>query len=203
MYLADVFNINKQFTFYGVYHRNPINVAIHMICVPMILWTGLVMGTNLPSTMFPPIHIVFNDYLAFDLNWASVVAGCFLFYYYTLEPLAAFMYTPEMALITLTALKFAHRPDHMAVSGALHAFAWIAQFVGHGFAEKRAPALMDNILGAAVLAPFFVHLELLYKLGYRPELHKRIDNEISKEVTRIRKLEGDKKRAIAAGCQNK
>lgn len=61
--------------------------------------------------------------------------------------LSQLMYTPEMALITLTALKFAHRPDHMAVAGALHAFAWIAQFVGHGFAEKRAPALMDNILG--------------------------------------------------------
>ncbi|KAK0206781.1 hypothetical protein DFS33DRAFT_1471855 [Desarmillaria ectypa] len=221
MYPADIFNINKQFTFYGVYHRNPINVAIHMICVPMILWTGLVMGTNLPSTMFPPIHIVFNDYLAFDLNWASVVAGAFLLYYYTLEPLAAvrlslfslgngyksfnvsqLLYTPEIALITLSALKFAHRPDHMAIASAFHAFAWIAQFIGHGFAEKRAPALIDNILGAAVLAPFFVHLELLYKLGYRPELHKRINNEINKEVTRIRKEEGAKKHATAAGSKN-
>ncbi len=121
-----------------------------------------------------------------------------------------------MTVVLLTALKFSHRPDHMAVAGAVHAFAWIAQFVGHGFAEKRAPALLDNILGgkfllsasitariehpplAVVLAPFFVHLEVLYKLGYKPELHKRISNEIGKEVTRIRKADGARKRQAAA-----
>lgn len=27
-----------QLTFYGAYHNNPINVAIHIVCVPLILW---------------------------------------------------------------------------------------------------------------------------------------------------------------------
>ena len=48
---------------------------------------------------------------------------------------------------------------------------------------------------AVVLAPFFVHLELLFKTGYNPELHKRITNAVGKEIARIRKIEGDKKRA--------
>jgi len=54
---------------------------------------------------------------------------------------------------------------------------------------------LDNLVGAVVLAPFFVHLELLFKLGYRPEMHKRINNEIGKEIAKIRKIAGDKKRA--------
>jgi len=49
-----------------------------------------------------------------------------------------------------------------------------------------------------VLAPFFVHLELLFALGYRPELHKQIQNDIGKEIARIRKIEGDKRRAKQA-----
>jgi len=48
---------------------------------------------------------------------------------------------------------------------------------------------------AVVLAPFFVHLEVLFGLGYKPAMHKRINNEIGKEITRIRKAEGEKKRA--------
>lgn len=68
-------------------------------------------------------------------------------------------------------------------------FSWGMQFVGHGFFEKRAPALLENLVQgtsscalvaprqwcavwegpslscvALVLAPFFVHLELLFAL---------------------------------------
>ena len=27
-----------QLTFYASYHSNPVNIAIHMACIPMILW---------------------------------------------------------------------------------------------------------------------------------------------------------------------
>ena len=47
---------------------------------------------------------------------------------------------------------------------------------------------------ALVLAPFFVHFELLFKLGYRPVLHKQLTNDIGKELTRIRRFEGEKRR---------
>jgi uncharacterized membrane protein YGL010W len=48
-----------------------------------------------------------------------------------------------------------------------------------------------------VLAPFFVHLEILFALGYRPEMHKQLNNEIGKEITKLRKAQGDKRRAAA------
>lgn len=72
---------------------------------------------------------------------------------------------------------------------ALAAFvtSWIAQFVGHGVFEGRAPALLDNLVQAAFLAPFFVWLEILFSFGYRPELKSRVESAVEKEVEKYRK----------------
>lgn len=32
------FNLKKQLAFYGAYHTNKVNVAIHVVCVPIIIW---------------------------------------------------------------------------------------------------------------------------------------------------------------------
>lgn len=48
---------------------------------------------------------------------------------------------------------------------------------------------------ALVLAPFFVHLEILFKLGYNPAMYRQLQNDVGVEIARLRKAEGDKKRA--------
>ena len=42
----------------------------------------------------------------------------------------------------------------------IHIFSWVAQFIGHGLFEKRAPALITNFL-FIYLAPFFTIFEYL------------------------------------------
>lgn len=49
-----------------------------------------------------------------------------------------------------------------------------------------------------MLAPFFVHLELLFKVGYKPQLHRELQNEIGKEIAALKKAQGDKRRAQEA-----
>jgi len=195
MALSDVVNVEKQLAFYGAYHSNKVNVLIHIICVPMIVWSfqALVAPLHVPSFL-PTYHRIFNEYLVFDVNYATIMASIYLAYYYMLEPFAALLYTPQMVLTVLTATAFSQKPGYVIQAAAIHGFSWVAQFIGHGFAEGRAPALLDNLLGAVVLAPFFVHLEILFGLGYRPAMHKRINNAIGKEIARIRKAEGDKRR---------
>ncbi|KAG7097224.1 hypothetical protein E1B28_004595 [Marasmius oreades] len=190
-----IFDVDRQLTFYGAYHSNHVNVLIHIVCVPLILWSAQVLSTDLPTTFLPKVHYDINEYLAFDLNIPALVTAFYIVYYLILEPFAALLYLPQLTLSLLTATAFAYRPDHLFIGGMIHAVCWIAQFIGHGVAERRAPALLDNLLGAVVLAPFFVHLELLFAIGYRPDMHKRIDNEIGKEIARIKKNEGDKRRA--------
>lgn len=42
----------------------------------------------------------------------------------------------------------------------LQVFAWLTQFIGHGIYERRAPALVTNLL-FMFLGPFFVFFEIL------------------------------------------
>ncbi|KAH9482429.1 2-hydroxy-palmitic acid dioxygenase mpo1 [Psilocybe cubensis] len=195
MPLSDIINVEKQLAFYGAYHSNKINVLIHVVCVPLIVWSFQALVAPLPvPSFFPAYHHVVNNYMVFDVNYATVMGVVYLAYYFMLEPIAALLYTPMMTVTVLTATAFSQRPGFTSQAIAVHAFSWIAQFAGHGFAEGRAPALLDNLLGAVVLAPFFVHLEVLFHLGYRPTMQKRINNAIGVEITKIRKADGEKRR---------
>jgi len=195
--MSSLFNIRKQLTFYGAYHNNSTNIAIHMVFVPILIWTFQVMISYVPAPAFlPDVHHNINKYLEFDLNYGAIMTVSYLAYYFALDPIAALLYTPQFTLSLLSATAYAHsNQSHLKYAAIIHGVSWIAQFAGHGLAEKRAPALLDNLLGAVVLAPFFVHLEILFGLGYRPKLHKEINNDIGAEIARIRKIEGDKKRA--------
>ncbi|KAI0771954.1 DUF962-domain-containing protein [Trametes elegans] len=192
---SSLLSVKKQLTFYGAYHDHPVNVAIHMVFVPTILWTALILCSRLPYPSFlPSYHVRINEYLAFDLNWSGWWVILNLIYYYVLEPTAAFLFTPEWVLIGLTSASFAYRPDAMKIAGAIHVVSWLAQFSGHFFAEGRSPALLDNLLGALVLAPFFVHLEILFKLGYNPNLQQSIHKSVKQEIAQIKASEAQHKK---------
>ncbi|KAF8803799.1 DUF962-domain-containing protein [Phlegmacium glaucopus] len=190
----DLFNIEKQFAFYGAYHTNRVNVLIHILCVPLIVWSFQAFLAPFHPPFVPGYRLVINDYMVFETNYATIMAVIYLSYYLLLEPVAALSYVPQMIITVLTATAFGQNLSHTPAIISIHVLCWIAQFIGHGLAEKRAPALLDNLLSAVVLAPFFVHLEILFGLGYRPAMHKRINNAIGMEVAKIRKEEGDRRR---------
>ncbi|KAF9247124.1 hypothetical protein BU15DRAFT_58022 [Melanogaster broomeanus] len=191
-----LFDIRKQLAFYGSYHSHPVNVSIHILGVPALLWSGMVLFTLIPPpAVLPSVHHVFNEYLVFDMNTTALATAFYLTYYILLDPVAALLYAPQMMLSLLTATAFSYRPNGIRDAVIVQVVSWIAQFLGHGLAEGRAPAVLDNLIGAVILAPFFVHLELLFKLGYRQELQKQLQNDIGKEITRLRKEQGEKRRA--------
>ncbi|CAE6522939.1 unnamed protein product [Rhizoctonia solani] len=160
------------------------------------MWTFQVFLAQQPLPSFiPEFSYRINDYLSLESNWTVPLVVSYLAYYYALEPVGALLYTPQFLLSGLSATAYAHHPDALKVAGFLHAFSWIMQFIGHGVAEGRAPALLDNLLGAVVLAPFFVHLEMLFAIGYNPALHKRVQNNVGKAITQFRREEAEKKRA--------
>ncbi|KAG9317643.1 hypothetical protein JVU11DRAFT_1854 [Chiua virens] len=194
--MSSLFDVRKQLAFYGAYHSHPINVLIHIFGVPALLWSALVLATRIPSPSFlPSVHHVFSDYLVFDLNTPAITTAFYLTYYLILDSTAAILYAPQMILSLLSATAYAYRSNGIRDAVIVQVVSWVAQFLGHGLAEGRAPALLDNIVGAFVLAPFFVHLELLFKLGYRPELQKQLKNDIGKEIAKIRKEQAEKRRA--------
>jgi uncharacterized membrane protein YGL010W len=58
-----------------------------------------------------------------------------------------------------------------------------SQLLSHIFIEHRVPAFMDNVLQAFLLAPLFVFIELLFVLGYRPALQKRIHEKVKAAIS--------------------
>jgi len=64
---------------------------------------------------------------------------------------------------------------------------WIAQFIGHGVFEGRAPALLDSWDQAFLTAPLFVLLEVMFFLGYRKEFYKECMVQVDKNVKEFKK----------------
>ncbi|EPX72677.1 DUF962 family protein [Schizosaccharomyces octosporus yFS286] len=48
------------------------------------------------------------------------------------------------------------------------------QFIGHGFFEKKRPALLDNLVQSIFFAPLFAFLETSPLFGYHPAVTKNI-----------------------------
>ncbi|CAK9138130.1 unnamed protein product [Ilex paraguariensis] len=73
----------------------------------------------------------------------------------------------------------------MEVVLASQLLCWTGQFIGHGVFEKRAPALLDNLVQAFLMAPFFVLLEALETFfGYEPYpgFHARVKAKVEAEI---------------------
>ncbi|KAK0613000.1 hypothetical protein B0T17DRAFT_460893, partial [Bombardia bombarda] len=178
-------DLEKQLTFYGAYHANSVNVFIHVVCVPLILFSAFEVASNfgpflsLPSWLQVP-------YL--DANLGTFAALTWGGLYVLLEPVAG----TALALICLAAaagtnyLRIAYPAVATQAAIAVHVACWLLQFLGHGKFEGRAPALLDNLFQAIFLAPLFVWLEVLFTIGYRPELKARVDKAVTAEVAKFR-----------------
>ncbi|KAJ2102975.1 hypothetical protein IW146_008978, partial [Coemansia sp. RSA 922] len=108
-------------------------------------------------------------------------------------PLAGLLTVPIIYSFLVTSQQVVlEAPNGIQIVLGVFVFAWIAQFIGHGVFEKRAPALLDNLVQALVMAPFFVFLEVLFACGYRPDLHRVLRNEIGVRILAYRRAQKHK-----------
>ncbi|KDO35273.1 hypothetical protein SPRG_00120 [Saprolegnia parasitica CBS 223.65] len=193
MTLADKFNLEKQVTFYLSYHANPINVAIHLVCIWPLLITGLALGSCAPpfadNAFLSPYGLA--EYVTFDIGFVAMVV--YVLWYVALDPIAGS--GASVAIVLLHAMTTAYTTTHVAmhgetpwrILGSLHLGAWILQFIGHGVFERRAPALFESLDQALITAPLFVVLELLLPLGYRREMHERVQRQVQRNLDAFHK----------------
>ncbi|KAI9749131.1 MAG: hypothetical protein M1815_002745 [Lichina confinis] len=122
------------------------------------------------------------------LNLGTITALLYSTLYVLMEPVAGGLLAPLILAATAFAnhLTYAYGATANYWALAVHLTSWIAQFVGHGAYEGRAPALLDNLVQAVFLAPFFVWMEILFRLGYRAELKARLDSAVQSEIAKFR-----------------
>ncbi|KAL4347193.1 hypothetical protein GQ457_17G015840 [Hibiscus cannabinus] len=195
-----LFDLEKHFAFYGAYHSNPINIAIHMLFVWPIFFTAILLLDftpslfNLPHINFP----LFGIHVSLIFNFGFLLALIYAVFYVCLDykagTLAALLcgicWIVSSFLATLLGFSLAWK-----VVLAVQLFCWIGQFIGHGVFEKRAPALLDNLVQAFVMAPFFVLFEALQTFfGYEPypgfhaSVRAKIETEINEWKEKKQKL---------------
>ena len=145
--------LEASYRFYSAYHSNPINKWIHVVTVPIIF----VASIRLLHLFIPKLLII-------------VITGGLGGSYGLMEFKAGLSLSPVIGLLTFWALQ------GMSVSTAviLWVLGWVMQFIGHGVFERRRPALLDGLLQALHAALFFVWLELLFSLGFRKDLLKKL-----------------------------
>ncbi|KAJ2234553.1 hypothetical protein IWW45_003326 [Coemansia sp. RSA 485] len=192
--MGGIFDLKTEFVKYGEYHANKLNVAIHMIFVPTILWTILGMSNSLGAQdlyNYPQPVVSLLELVPGPKplpNIATLSMAGYVVFYTILEPVAGLLIAPVIYTLLVTAQQFVLvSPQGMNICVGLFVLSWIAQFAGHGFFERRAPALMDNIVQALVMAPFFVFLEVLFAFGYRPSLHRELRSEIGVRILAFRR----------------
>ncbi|KAG2412092.1 hypothetical protein HFD88_009648 [Aspergillus terreus] len=170
-------NLEKQLLF--------VNVGIHITCVPILLFTGIALASNSPVLFNLPDALTFENLPA---NMGTIGALVYATFYILLEPVAGALIAPLLIAGAAFAnhLLAVYGTDVNYWFGGIHVVSWLAQFVGHGAFEGRAPALLDNLVQALLLAPLFVWMEILFFFGYRPELKKRFDESVKKEIAAFR-----------------
>jgi len=178
-----------------------------MVCVPIILMTSFLL-VRPPSCDNPPRVIVLTStdgkqaansgvlvplppYLTLEylpLNMCTIGSIIWGGFYVLMEPVAGSLLC-AICLGMAAADNYFYSVDaktSTTIAGAIFAVAWILQFLGHGKFEGRAPALLDNLMQALLLAPLFVWLELLFFFGYRKELKDRVDKQVEKNIAKFK-----------------
>lgn len=116
--------IDEWFTRYGESHRNPVNKALHWVCVPAITWSVIAIAWWL------------SPYAALVLCSLALA-----FYAYLSLPIA-------FGMLAVVALMVAPLPllkvNVAMLAAVVFVIAWIGQFAGHRV-EGRKPSFFDDI----------------------------------------------------------
>ncbi|CCG82446.1 Putative uncharacterized protein [Taphrina deformans PYCC 5710] len=172
--MSKLLNLEHQMPFYGAYHTNSTNVSIHMIFVPVILYTVFIFLSN-TGPLIDQHSGIWPSFFP-ESNAAALLALLTIPGYVVMQPSAGLLAAPVI-LAMVTSARYLTQTFGASANwygGAIHVLSWVMQFVGHGVYEGRKPALLDNIFQAFYLAPFFVFLEILFSLGWNKELQQKL-----------------------------
>jgi uncharacterized membrane protein YGL010W len=134
-------NIDLLLAKYSESHRDPTNEMIHIVCVPVIVFTLL----GILWALHPLVALL-------------AVAASMAYYWKLSRPFALGMLA--MSAVMLALLAMMPPQTVLPVSLAIFVVAWIGQFIGHQI-EGKKPSFLDD-LRFLLVGPLFV-LSFLYR----------------------------------------
>ncbi|TNV75743.1 hypothetical protein FGO68_gene9971 [Halteria grandinella] len=185
------FDFGQFYFSYAIYHYNDVNKWVHIFGIPSIAFSLLGM---LHHTDGFGSFILADQPIRIDIG---LLLFAVLLPIYTIVDFVTGLASTAffIAQIILSNYLYSHNilgDTHMKVMIGLHIFGWVAQFVGHGIFEKRAPALLDNLL-LIFVAPFFFIFEVLnIFLGYKEKEVKEWNKVVAREIKQFRENKSKK-----------
>ena len=134
-------NIHALLAQYSESHRNPTNELIHIVCVPLIVFSLL----GILWSLHPVLAL-------------AAVGGAMWYYLQLSKPFAIGMLA--MSLLMLATLAAMPPMTVLPLSIAVFVVTWIGQFIGHKI-EGKKPSFLDD-LRFLLIGPLFV-LGFLYR----------------------------------------
>ena len=150
---------NIHYNFYKKYHKNQINKIIHILCIPLILWSFSVF---LNSIIFQiSLNYMFSlNLFSLNLTLSSILLSIYLLIYTIIDINCFIPMSIYLFIIWLSSYLFLQYSSFSFYYALLiNIFSWIMQFIGHGIFEGNRPALMDSIKQSFLMAPLFSYYE--------------------------------------------
>lgn len=188
-------DFKRELAFYGVYHQDPVNQAIHFVFVPVILWTAMI--------WFAYIDLleIKLSILGHRITWGTVTFLCYLIYYNLLDPFGGRIFSFVLLLMYVSASYFVNKElksrakvgdnakaesgKGIAVwqaAGIVHLLSWYMQIhPGHAIFEGVKPALIDSLGQALTVAPLFAFYEGIWYAGFAKDLQVEVARLVAQE----------------------
>ena len=142
-----------SYEFYNSYHTHPVNKFFHLLGIPAIMLSTLVLVRD--------IYIgYYGNILGFDFKDLGFRFNNILLCYYTIYYYSYGIYPGLIMQIYLTFLNWlshwlvVNKKINLKQTSYLFIFSWTLQFMGH-MVEGNRPALTDSIGQAFLGAPIF------------------------------------------------
>ncbi|KAK4536579.1 hypothetical protein CDCA_CDCA09G2604 [Cyanidium caldarium] len=163
-----LWDLREQYQFYHLYHTHWANRLVHVIFVPLLLWSAMLCLAQARWTV-----------RGTPLDGATLLMAAYVLYYLRLSPRWGAAATLLFLLPLYVSARYAgahwlHGPALYSVVGAAQLAGWSSQFLAHAWWEQRRPALLDNLVQAFASSPLFVFLEVVFAAGAGSQLQKQL-----------------------------
>ncbi len=156
-----------QYVFYAKYHKDKTNRIIHLITLPLIVWSAA--GLLAYAYMWKSD----GDIFAVNLSlFTMIIYGSY--YIYCTIPLGIVMQV-ILFLVWITSNAFTYKVEYAYIYElVIQVIAWILQLIGHQFFEHNKPAFLTSVGQAFVTAPIFILIESLIMMGFLQEFNNKV-----------------------------
>lgn len=183
MKTADLLSLDRQYTFYRSYHQNRKNRIIHILTVPILVQSFLVIMSllvTLPQSLLGDVSMYILTLYTLYCLYLDFYVGL------SIAPYMLLLYATTSWICTNVG-----RDAALPWAMALHFIGWVAQLVGHFRYESRSPAFTESILHAFLAAPVVIFLEILFSFGLFEDVKTRLAR--SRVVRRVKNARGSSK----------